>query len=71
MSKASRREKEGNKYLNKIKTRIGEKCPRKHMTLKHYKVLCRELSMWGRKEKKYQRDYLSRPKMHLELKRYK
>ena len=70
MSKASREKKQIYKRHNRG-NRDGN-CPmilRKNMTLKVHRKICRELNKGARRAERYQRDYLSRPEMHLQLKR--
>lgn len=69
MSKASRKMKQFFKDYNISTCGVGYKYPRKFMTLKFYKAICRELSKWGRRNKRKRRNFWSRPEMHLKLKR--
>ena len=70
MSKASREEKQIYKRYNRG-NRDGN-CPmilRKSMTFKFHRKISKALNKGVRRAKRYQRDYLSRPEMHLQLKR--
>lgn len=69
MSKASRERKEGSKNYNRSKLRIGNECSRKSMTLKSYRKWCRAINKHNRRVIRNRRNFLSLPKMHLELKR--